>query len=143
MAKQTYTKTERKAQFLETGVKLAKKNGLKKVSAAAVAKEHSVTAPLVFHIFGNREGLQKAVKSHAKKLGVALLEPAKKVPARKRSIAEVKAIKNKVATKKVAPAKKSAASSKPAKKKSATTATAKKLPKFPLPVAPVVETAVE
>ena len=97
MAKQTYTKEERKAQFLKTGVKLAKKNGVAKVSAAAVAAEHKVTAPLVFHIFGSREGLQRAIKSEAKKQGVVLPEPK-----RKRSVAEVKAIKNKAAvTKKV------------------------------------------
>lgn len=87
MAKQTYTKEERKAQFLKTGVKLAKKNGVAKVSAAAVAAEHKVTAPLVFHIFGSREGLQRAIKAEAKKQGVAL--------------AEVNAIKNKPAARKV------------------------------------------
>ena len=96
MAKQTYTKEERKVQFLKTGVKLAKKNGVAKVSAAAVAAEHKVTAPLVFHIFGSREGLQRAIKSEAKKQGVVLPEPK-----RKRSVAEVKAIKNKAAVTKV------------------------------------------
>lgn len=78
MAKQTYTKEERKAQFLKTGVKLAKNNGVAKVSAAAVAAEHKVTAPLVFHIFGSREGLQRAIKAEAKKQGVVLTEPAPK-----------------------------------------------------------------
>lgn len=88
MAKQTYTKEERKAQFLKTGVKLAKKNGIAKVSAAAVATEHNVTAPLVFHIFGSREKLQAAIKREAKKQGVVLAEPkAAPAPKRKRSAA--------------------------------------------------------
>ena len=122
MAKQTYTKEERKVQFLKTGVKLAKKNGVAKVSAAAVAAEHKVTAPLVFHIFGSREGLQRAIKAEAKKQGVALAEPKKAAPApkRKRSVAEVKAIKNKVATRKVARSAKDG--------KFVTKATAKKRP---------------
>lgn len=99
MAKQTYTKEERKAQFLKAGVALAKKDGIAKVSVAAVATKCNVTAPLVFHIFGNRDKLQAAIKREAKKQGVTLAEPkvAKKIPARKRSVAEVRAIKDKVA----------------------------------------------
>lgn len=128
MAKQTYSKEERKAQFLKTGVALAKKDGLDKLTAAAVAAKCDVTAPLVFHIFGNRDKLRAAIKREAKKQGVTLAEPkavkkapaakrnpsapasAKKAPAakrshavakapRKRSIAEVKAIKDKAAGK--------------------------------------------
>ena len=91
MAKQTYTKEERKAQFLKTGVTLAKKNGIAKVSAAAVATEHKVTAPLVFHIFGSREKLQAAIKREALKQGVVLAEPkATPAPKRKRSEATKK-----------------------------------------------------
>lgn len=99
MAKQTYTKEERKAQFLKTGLALAKKDGIAKVSAATVAAKHNVTAPLVFHIFGSRSGLQAAIKREAKKQGVTLAEPKAAAPARKRSVAEVKAIKDKAAGK--------------------------------------------
>lgn len=101
MAKQTYTKEERKAQFLKTGLALAKKDGIAKVSAAAVAAKHNVTAPLVFHIFGSRSGLQAAIKREAKKQNVTLAEPKAAAPApkRKRSVAEVKAIKDKAAAK--------------------------------------------
>lgn len=112
MAKQTYSKEERKAQFLKTGVALAKKDGVDSVTAAAVAAKHEVTAPLVFHIFGSRDKLRAAIKREAKKQGVTLAEPkaVKKVakaakatkaaaPTRKRSVAEVKAIKDKAAGK--------------------------------------------
>ena len=100
MAKQTYSKEERKAQFLKTGVALAKKGGVDSVTAAAVAAKHEVTAPLVFHIFGSRDKLRAAIKREAKKQGVTLAEPkaVKKAP-RKRSVAEVKAIKDKAAGK--------------------------------------------
>lgn len=115
MAKQTYTKEERKVQFLKTGIELAKKNGIAKVSAAAVAAEHNVTAPLVFHIFGSRSDLQAAIKREAKKRNVTLAEPKAAAPApkRKRSVAEVKAIKGKAAGKRAPAAKKAA----PAKRK--------------------------
>lgn len=106
MAKQTYSKEERKAQFLKTGVALAKKDGVDSVTAAAVAAKHEVTAPLVFHIFGSRDKLRAAIKREAKKQGVTLAEPkvVKKVAKapRKRSVAEVKAIKDKVAGKRPA-----------------------------------------
>lgn len=103
MAKQTYTKDERKAQFLKAGVAMAKKDSIAKLSVAAVAKKCGVTAPLVFHVFGTRENLQLAVKREAKKLNIKLADPkpAKVVaPARKRSVAEVRAIKDKAAGKK-------------------------------------------
>lgn len=99
MAKTIYPRDERKAQFITTGIKLAKKAGLANVSVSAVAKEHKVTAPLIFHVFGTRAAFHSAVKAAAKKQGVTLDTAAKPAPKRKRSIAEVKAIKNKVATK--------------------------------------------
>lgn len=103
MAKQTYSKEERKAQFLKTGVALAKKDGVDSVTAAAVAAKHEVTAPLVFHIFGSRDKLRAAIKREAKKQGVTLAEPKKVAKApRKRSVAEVKAIKDKAAGKRPA-----------------------------------------
>ena len=116
MGKQTYSKEERKVQFLKTGVALAKKDGVDSVTAAAVAAKHEVTAPLVFHIFGSRDKLRAAIKREAKKQGVTLAEPkavkkaVKKAPKvakpaaapRKRSVAEVKAIKDKAAGKRPA-----------------------------------------
>lgn len=99
MAKTIYPRDERKAQFITTGIKLAKKAGLANVSVSAVAKEHKVTAPLIFHVFGTRAAFHSAVKAAAKKQGVTLDTAAKPAPKRKRSIAEVKAIKNKVAAK--------------------------------------------
>lgn len=72
MAKNTYSKEERAAQFLKTGVALAKKDGINKVTVAAVAAKHEVTAPLVFHIFGSRAKLHAAIKKEAKRLGVEL-----------------------------------------------------------------------
>lgn len=160
MAKNTYSKEERKIQFLATGLKLARKNGIAKVSVAAVAAEHKVTAPLVFHIFGSRDKLQSAIKREAWKQGVTLAEPA---PKRKRTVAEVKAIKDKAAAKvakkpkaaapakvakKTAPAKKAASKPKvaaPAKvakkaaapKKPKVTAPKVKYPTQPVPTAPV------
>lgn len=112
MAKQTYSKEERKAQFLKTGVALAKKDGVDSVTAAAVAAKHEVTAPLVFHIFGSRDKLRAAIKREAKKQGVVLPAEAKKTD-RKRSVAEVKAIKDKAAAKR--PARKVSRSAKDGK----------------------------
>lgn len=143
MTKQTYSKEERKAQFLATGLKLARKNGIAKVSAAAVAAEHKVTAPLVFHIFGSRYNLQEAIKLEAKKQGVTLAEPKAAAPApkRKRSIAEVKAIKDKAAAKKAAPAAKKPKVAAPAKKAASKPKVAKKAaaPKKPKVTAPKVK----
>lgn len=120
MAKQTYSKEERKAQFLETGIKLAMKTGVNKVSAAAVAAEHKVTAPLVFHIFGSREKLQAAIKREAKKRGVILTEAAAQAPKRKRTVAEMKAAPkalNVTVPKKTAAAKPKVVKKAPAKPK--------------------------
>lgn len=111
MAKQTYTKEERKVQFLKTGIEIAKTKGIMEVSGASVAKKNKVTAPLVFHVFGSRDKLRKAVIDKLPQRDKAKAEAAlaevkarnqKPAPKRKRSVAEVKAIKNKVAaTKKV------------------------------------------
>jgi hypothetical protein len=108
MAKQTYTAAERKAQFLKAGLAIAKKDGIAKVSVAAVAAKCKVTAPLVFHSFGTRDALQAAIKREATKQKVKLAEPkkaARKAPARKRSVAEVRAIKDKAAGKKITTSK--------------------------------------
>lgn len=149
MAKTIYPRDERKAQFITTGIKLAKKAGLANVSVSAVAKEHKVTAPLIFHVFGTRAAFHSAVKAAAKKQGVTLDTAAKPAPKRKRSIAEVKAIKNKVATKpkaKSAPvpkvkAKPKAAAAKPkaaAAKSKPKPRGGESFPTLPVPSVPVV-----
>ena len=104
MAKNTYTSEERRAQFLKIGVKLAKKDGIDRLTAAAIAREAGVTGPLVFHVFGSRKGLQTEVRKEAKKQGLELAAPkAVKKPA---------TAAPKKATKKVPPAKKKAANKK-------------------------------
>ncbi len=104
MAKQTYTKEERKVQFLKTGIEIAKTKGIMEVSGASVAKKNNVTAPLVFHVFGNRDKLRKAVIDKLPQRDKAKAEAAlaevkarnqkraakKPAPKRKRSVAEVK-----------------------------------------------------
>ena len=116
MAKTHYTKEEREAQFVKTGVQLAKKVGLAKVSAAAIAAKHDVTGPLVFHIFGNKEALHKAIAKSAKAQGIVLTPPkaapvkvkkpitAKQVQAIKRKATPISA--KQAATKKAAAPKK-------------------------------------
>lgn len=113
MAKKIYTLSERKKQFLQHGVAIARKVGVDKLTASAVAAKAKVSAPMVFKAFGSRDALRKAV---AKELGGwkpaarAPAKVAKKAPARngshatakvarKRSIKEVKAIKDKAAGK--------------------------------------------
>ena len=104
MAKHTYTREERRAQFLKIGVKLAKKDGIDRLTAAAIAREAGVTGPLVFHVFGSRQGLQAEVRKEAKKQGLELAAPkAVKKPA---------AGAPKKATKKITPAKKKAVNKK-------------------------------
>lgn len=104
MAKQTYTKEERKVQFLKTGIEIAKTKGIMEVSGASVAKKNNVTAPLVFHVFGSRDKLRKAVIDKLPQRDKAKAEAAlgeakarnqkraakKPAPKRKRSVAEVK-----------------------------------------------------
>lgn len=103
MARTIHTKQERAAQFIKAGLKIARKNGIAKTSVAAVAAECKVTAPLIFHNFGSREKFQAALADAAKKQGIALPADAAPAPKRKRSIAEVKAIKDKAAGKRAAP----------------------------------------
>ncbi len=95
MAKQTYTKEERKVQFLKTGIEIAKTKGIMEVSGASVAKKNKVTAPLVFHVFGSRDKLRKAVidklpQRDKAKAEAALGEAKARNQKRKRSVAEVK-----------------------------------------------------
>ena len=102
MAKSVYTREEREAQFVKTGIEIARKVGVSKVTASAVAAKHKITAPLIFHIFGTRDKFHAAVRAGAKKAGVTLLDSVEAKP-RKRSVAEVKAIKNKAVVKPKAP----------------------------------------
>lgn len=95
-----YTREERKAQALDAGLKLAQVAGVKAVSVSAIARECGVTAPLLFHIFGDRDSVHRAIQAHARKKKVKL--PTATAAPRKRSVAEVKAIKNKTAAKKAA-----------------------------------------
>lgn len=120
MARTIHTRDERREQFIKAGLKIARKSGVKGVSGAAVARECSVTAPLIFHNFGSIKGFREAVAEAAKKQGVTLTEaatPVKRVRSkpevvkaivekRKRSVAEVKAIKDKAAGKRTAAPKK-------------------------------------
>lgn len=109
MAKSIFTRDERKAQFLATGIKLAKKSGVAGVAISKVAAEHKVTAPLIFHIFGTRDKFHAAIKAAAKKQGDTL----EAGESRKRGKAEVKAIKRKVAAAPKAAAKPKAVAAKP------------------------------
>ena len=102
MAKHTYTREERRAQFLKIGIKIAKKDGLSKLTAAAIAREAGVTGPLVFHVFGSRQGLQAEVRKEAKKQGLELTAPkATKKPAVPKA-AKKAAPKKRTANKKMA-----------------------------------------
>ena len=60
------TREERKASLVAAGVKLARATtpaAWNKLSCAKVAKADGVSAPLVFHIFGSRAKLHKAIKA--------------------------------------------------------------------------------
>lgn len=104
MAKHTYTREERRAQFLKIGIKIAKKDGLGKLTAAAIAREAGVTGPLVFHVFGSRQGLQTEVRKEAKKQGLELTAPkaVKKPAAPKKTTKKVPPAKKRAANKKMA-----------------------------------------
>lgn len=140
MARTIHTREERSEQFITAGLKVAKKVGIAKTSVAKVAIDCDVTAPLIFHNFGSREKFQAALAKAAKKQGITLPADAPKAPARKRatgeprkrSAAEVKAIKKAAAPKpKVT---KKAAAPKPKAPKAVKRATAPKAvvaPKVP------------
>lgn len=64
MTKQLMTKDERRASLIKAGVRLlASGTEWSKLSCAKVAAEDGVSAPLVFHIFGDRKKLHKAIKA--------------------------------------------------------------------------------
>lgn len=113
MAKKIYTNAERKQQFIKAGIKLAKRDGIDRLTISGVATECKVTPPLIFHVFGTRDKFRKAVQAAAKKANVSVAGKVKPVsktprkamaktpavakPPRKRSVKEVKAIKEKAA----------------------------------------------
>lgn len=147
MARHTFSKAEREKQFLNEAVKIARADGIKAVTCQAVANACSVTAPLVFHVYGNRDNLRRVVMSKLPKTlaakAQAELEAVPVRPARKRSIKEVKAIKDKVAGKRPAAAKKAAAPKAPAPKAAKKPAAPRKRParaakKFPTIAAPTI-----
>lgn len=98
MAKHTYTREERRAQFLKIGIKIAKKDGLGKLTAAAIAREAGVTGPLVFHVFGSRQGLQSEVRKEAKKQGLDLVAPKAAKKTKKAPPVKKRAANKKIAT---------------------------------------------
>ena len=74
MAKKVYSKEERHDQAVKIGIKFAKQVGLGRLSLGSVASELQVTAPLLFHVFGNRDNFRKAVAKAAKAAGVTFPE---------------------------------------------------------------------
>lgn len=119
MAKKIYTLAERKVQFLQAAVVIARKVGVDKLTVTAVAGKCKVSGPMVFKVFGSRDALRKAV---TKELGGAAKKTADKNY--RKAVAKV----TKVAAKKSAakPAKKAArtasagakSAAKPARKRS-------------------------
>lgn len=100
---------DRKAELLIVGAKLVAKVGAENLTRRAVAKAAKVSEPLVTHYFGSTVDLRKACANYCKRIGWS--QPDKKQVAavgqklrahkvertpRKRSIAEVKAIKRKL-----------------------------------------------
>lgn len=117
----TYTGEERKAAMLEVGAKLAAKHGSVNVTRKmlADAMKPPVAEGLVSHYFGSVDGMRKAVKARAKKLGLVEPDKAKQESigvklrahgprdardTRKRSAREVEAIKRKTIAKRAAKA---------------------------------------
>jgi TetR/AcrR family transcriptional regulator, transcriptional repressor of bet genes len=59
------TADERKAQLLEAAYKIAKKDGIRKVTCTAVAAACKVTYGLVSQYFGSREAMRAEVMGYA------------------------------------------------------------------------------
>lgn len=121
----------RKAEFLETGARLAAKVGVNNVTRRAIAAEHNVSDPLVGKHVGGKDDLRKGIKSTMKKLG--LKEPddalAKGKALRARTtklIPASKRVAKKATAAKKSPAKKSAPVSRAPAKSAGKPAVAKK-----------------
>lgn len=98
MGKHVYTKEERRAQFIKTGIAIAKVKGVDGVAVSAVAAKHKVTPPLIFHIFGDRAKFRATLVAEAKKQGIELKGASTvATPKRKLTAAQVNAIKRKEA----------------------------------------------
>lgn len=118
-----FTRDQRREQALDAGLALAQKSGVKSVSVSSIARECDVTAPLLFHIFGNRDKLHDAIKRHARKRKVKLPTDAAKKAATKKSAGKAAGAKGSVsATGKRPAAKKAATGKRPAAKKAGTAA---------------------
>lgn len=113
MASKVMDSADRKAALLIVGAKLASKYGAVNVTRRMVAEAGKVSEALVTHHFGPIADAQAAFARKAKALKLPLPDkakaetigtklrahgPRKAKPARKRSVAEVKAIKRKTAT---------------------------------------------
>lgn len=146
MGKQVYTKEERRAQFIKTGIAIAKVKGVDGLSISAVAEKHKVTPPLVFHIFGDRAKFRAVIAAEAKKQGIELKGADAPTPKRKRSAKEVQAIKRKEgakgkAVKKAAPtAGNGAPLRQRGKKPAAPPSKSAKFAKLPVPAGEAVDT---
>ena len=86
MAKQSFTAAERREQFLNAGIELARKVGIHRLSSAAVAAKCKVTGPMVFYAFGSTANMRNEIIKAAKKAGIPLDTPA---PVRQRKVAKV------------------------------------------------------
>lgn len=65
MAQERMTASDRTAQLVAAGYKIAKKQGIRKVTRAGVARESGVSDGLLNRYFGTRDGLRFAVLEHA------------------------------------------------------------------------------
>lgn len=65
MANERMNATDRTAQLVRAGYKIAKTKGIRKVTRAAIARETGVSDGLINRYFGTREGLRFAVMQHA------------------------------------------------------------------------------
>ena len=86
MAKQSFTAAERREQFLNAGIELARKVGIHRLSSAAVAAKCKVTGPMVFYAFGSTANMRNEIIKVAKKAGIPLDTPAS---VRQRKVAKV------------------------------------------------------
>ena len=68
MAQVRLTADERTAQLTEVGYNIARKQGIRKVTRAAVARDVGVSDALLNRYFGTRDGLRFAVLEHAVKV---------------------------------------------------------------------------
>lgn len=147
MARKKNEVPSRKAEFLETGAKLAAKIGVDNVTRRAIAEAHKVSDPLVGKHVGGKDDLRKGIKATMKKLGLSAPDAdtaaakgkalrARKVatPAKKSAGDKKPSTAKRTPTKKATPAKKSVAAAKKSAKGSS--AGVKSKPAAALPADP-------